>query len=891
MLILPGHCRPFTLSQPTPSARPYETHDNYTFAATARLQRRQQQPRGYRVQQQSSAFSSSSGGSVAPSLRRTPHFDERQLPRSRSASVDSANHPSPNVRSTQDRAENRPQRSASVSGQDRPDLHRAVRISSRTASAILYTLEVGLRTPNPFTPDIIEEQASMADLVGSSNGTARRNNGGSRPAVGTVASPGGVRTPRDIMRERNAREEAKRTRKTKDEAEAENLRRLQDEERLVAAERRMASAGVTAPMRDSGYRSAGPSAGGITPAEPVYTIPSIPGGNAPARERGSGGYIPRQQVQSPYESSEMPSQYQQGTGGTARPRASQPSQSQPNTRTQQQPQQQPQPQPQVSTTRPPQTTSQTRPTAATGPTSTGRGPSTQPVIGSSGNEGPQRNSNVSSFPHAFERWETLSSRWEGLTSYWIRKLENNPAKADINQEMARQITDLAAAGANLFHAVVELQRLRASSERKFQRWFFETRAQQEQAQEDQARLHQMLEQEQAAREADRQTRVEDTRGAQRSRDIERLLQESRRELQISKDEARRAWEELGRREQAERDRISSLKEGHPIELGGIQVVPHNGPSRGGSLQRPPGQGATYQMQPQGQSQVGHMGTTQGGQDYGYDGQQPSPTDTDPFSSGARAPPSISPPPVGSTYPQYPQRTTSAQGATPPPERGNIPPPAPAVPMQQPTRADMPMGATAQPTESPSARFYTHEGSYIGEQAPGARQAAGRAPMAAERGREGSDTEEEPDYELDDRGHVKLDVSGEPVPYRGGPARVSRAVPYTARGSASSDELDVAADIERERISAEQYGRATSQGNTGSMTRPGVVKPPFEQAGVAREYGQGEYEGEGFPEDDLEWQEQETQRHHHPTRLSDVPEEDERSRGSMSRPSRGSGGMF
>ena len=49
----------------------------------------------------------------------------------------------------------------------------------------------------------------------------------------------------------------------------------------------------------------------------------------------------------------------------------------------------------------------------------------------------------------------------------------------------------------MFHAVVELQRLRASSERKFQRWFFETRAEQERAQEIQAMTEASLEQEQA----------------------------------------------------------------------------------------------------------------------------------------------------------------------------------------------------------------------------------------------------------------------------------------------------------------------------------------------------------------------------------------------------------
>ncbi|KAI9875013.1 MAG: hypothetical protein M1823_007563, partial [Watsoniomyces obsoletus] len=59
------------------------------------------------------------------------------------------------------------------------------------------------------------------------------------------------------------------------------------------------------------------------------------------------------------------------------------------------------------------------------------------------------------FPHAFERWETLSSHWEGLTSYWIRRLQENTNELSgkpIDQQMSRQITDLSAAGANLFHA-------------------------------------------------------------------------------------------------------------------------------------------------------------------------------------------------------------------------------------------------------------------------------------------------------------------------------------------------------------------------------------------------------------------------------------------------------
>lgn len=101
----------------------------------------------------------------------------------------------------------------------------------------------------------------------------------------------------------------------------------------------------------------------------------------------------------------------------------------------------------------------------------------------------------STFPHAFERWETLSSHWEGLTSFWVGRLEENRdqlKEKPFMEQMGRQITDLSAAGANLFHALVELQRLRASSERKFQRWFFETRQEQERAREAQGELERLL---------------------------------------------------------------------------------------------------------------------------------------------------------------------------------------------------------------------------------------------------------------------------------------------------------------------------------------------------------------------------------------------------------------
>ncbi|KAI9650691.1 hypothetical protein NHQ30_000713 [Ciborinia camelliae] len=58
------------------------------------------------------------------------------------------------------------------------------------------------------------------------------------------------------------------------------------------------------------------------------------------------------------------------------------------------------------------------------------------------------------------------------------------------------------------------------------------------------------------------------------RDImERDMREVKKESQVIKEEARRAWEELGRYEHEERERTRLLKDGQPITIGGIQVIP------------------------------------------------------------------------------------------------------------------------------------------------------------------------------------------------------------------------------------------------------------------------------------------------------------------------------
>lgn len=178
--------------------------------------------------------------------------------------------------------------------------------------------------------------------------------------------------------------------------------------------------------------------------------------------------------------------------------------------------------------------------------------------------------------------------WEGLTSYRIRKLEHNKDEINrdpLSQQLARQVTDLSAAGANLFHAVVELQRLRASSECKFQRWFFETRAELERAQEVNVMMEAALQKERRDRADAIRDTVEQERGSSK---MQKQLTEMRKDLHIK--EARRAWEELGRREQEERERTYSLQARQPTIVGGVQVVPmtQGGLSRQGTIRESAG---------------------------------------------------------------------------------------------------------------------------------------------------------------------------------------------------------------------------------------------------------------------------------------------------------------
>ncbi|KAG8628806.1 hypothetical protein KVT40_002671 [Elsinoe batatas] len=906
-----------------------DPHDRYeTFTTSTR---RQSRPVvfEYIAASNNDPPSISSDTSSHP-LRRTQRLDDSRQPRhERSRSLDSGSQAQEQVEYGQGRSKS----------STRIKAHPAVRVGSRTGSAVLFAVEQALRGPKPFTSDLIEENAQMSDLGGLGN--ARASNGTSRGSgpvpVAQQGSSSTVRTPRDIMKDRNEREARRR-------AEAQEIEREKEERRRSAERRAIAAAAGVTPLTSTSR------------SRPISGEPGQSSGQRP--EPISTGRTPMRTAQQAYPT---PS-----TGGTA-------DDSQPLGRTRasakavDEPRAAPQP-----ARRPVQSSNlrqSSAPTTATA--SQNQANATQP------------RSNASSFPHAFERWEQLSSHWEGLTSYWLHKLESNQEAISRNvpsaSAMARQITDLSAAGANLFHAVVELQRLRASSERKFQRWFFETRNEQEKDRERIAELERALKAERENREEGRQDIEEVKRERERA---DKMLREMRRELNISKDEARRAWEELGRREQEERDRTMSLKEGMPTVVGGVQVVPMHasqsaGVSRQGSQsQRPDTRDGRYTA-----SQDGRTGYStsearrapSAAQSYGeyYDDQRPGSANTDPFSDNRSMPPLHHEPDMPSLAGQAVANPPYAEGSTPATSgsvQTAIPPaarPAPlsSNPSQQragTTRPGQTAALTAQAADDDAPeRFYQHpprSALLHDPNVPVSTSANFQQPQDDNRlaspsaaSRAARDLRSEPsyvssvastegtEYEIDDRGVLRRDAEGRPLVYRpsgrpsdtagsaSGSGTVGRRIPGPdeqrrpgIEGSEASDDYDVQADVEREREYAARYGRysderqdyvgveapsppsalasaaanrlgqASGSGSgytygeggevyedlpsTGSPPtgagRGGRMAPPATStAGQTQGQTQGTGQGQGG------WETLQT-RHHHPTRLSDVIEEEE-----------------
>ncbi|KAG7291798.1 hypothetical protein NEMBOFW57_001819 [Staphylotrichum longicolle] len=561
----------------------------------------------------------------------------------------------------------------------------------------------------------------MADLLGggvgpaTTNGHAASSSRPTAPATQTGSPQQVIRGPRMIMRERAEREARQRAeREQMERARAEEEARLLEETQRRAAEQRQ------------------PAAGAISGGD-VPTDPATQRRQQRAQEAQASSRVPASMPSGPT--------HQQSAGV-----------------------------PPLRPTRVPGTAQ--APQNFTSAPQSGANNSASAQTGEPSNQGLSAASRIkNSFPHAFERWEALSAHWEGMTSFWLRRLQENTDEADrnpISTQLSRQVADLSAAGANLFHAVVELQRLRASSERKFQRWFFETRAELERHQEVNAMLEAQMEQE-------RQARAESVRGAAQHEaeniKLQKLVTEMRRELLISKEEARRAWEELGRREQEERDRTVSLQQGHPTIVGGVQVVP-----------------MTQSMGSRAASR--------------HNRSQSHAADTSEYVAAQ-----------GSQYPAY--QTAPAA--------------APVAPPSSTSASD------------PNAGYY--------------QQAESAGPDAGDYGAGSETGYSEGEYMMDARGIFLRDEHGNKIPFHSPSASPSRA---TGR---------------RNDAGPEDYETPTSQAPTSY--------PPSSSHWAGAHPGAPEYAGQGYAAPGWET----LPRHHHPTRLSDVMEEDERSRTSVSQVSR------
>ncbi|RMD42236.1 hypothetical protein DV735_g2884, partial [Chaetothyriales sp. CBS 134920] len=499
----------------------------------------------------------------------------------------------------------------------------------------------------------------------------------------------------------------------------------------------------------------------------------------------------------------------------------------------------------------------------------------------------------SRFPHAFERWEQLSAQWEGLTSHWLRRLQNNASELEskpLEQQMARQIADLSAAGANLFHAVLRAER--------------------------DARITAQ------AAGTDAAVRAEKARA-------EDLVREMRRELQISKEEARRAWEELGRREQEERERTIALRSGEPTLIGGVQVVPMQAiPSRQltaatSSSQRPPTRdGSTYRAAHPAPGQVasGQQPTnpssgsarpasrttstsldSPGEEARQFTYQQPHPASgsstTDPFTEPAPQQPHAEFYPQHSAAAAAAARSTSSPHQSPPSAlvAATTSPSAASRFYQQPspqTTIHQPLGTL--PTTSPSAATGSHHA---------------RPSAVSDAGRSASVASAEEEYHINPDGSYTLDSSGRRIPYNQ-PLSEQFSLESEAMGEITGPEAeesdeDYASDIAREQAYAREYAShahrpaplfpAQHQQQTGSVGTPSTpahgsgAHVPSSQAtsatsaylsadqGIPSSSSRQRYDG-GWEDVPLS-----TSRHRHPTRLSDIIEEQT----SRTSPSRGS----
>lgn len=205
---------------------------------------------------------------------------------------------------------------SSPSSSRRLEAHPVVRVSKHTHSAILYALEEALRQPNLFTPDIAEESANMADLS-SGRGATQTSNGHGLPAPHVPAaapppttSPSGIRGPRVIMAERQAREQARQAEALRQqqereriEQEAQEARQREESLRNETARRNAAGVVPTQRVQETRNPSQDPSI-----SQPPITNPQTPQPTNPHQRTNNAAYLANQQASMSAYTQQQPTQ-------------------------------------------------------------------------------------------------------------------------------------------------------------------------------------------------------------------------------------------------------------------------------------------------------------------------------------------------------------------------------------------------------------------------------------------------------------------------------------------------------------------------------------------------------------------------------------------------------
>ncbi|KAK9476216.1 hypothetical protein V1514DRAFT_197650 [Lipomyces japonicus] len=171
-------------------------------------------------------------------------------------------------------------------------------------------------------------------------------------------------------------------------------------------------------------------------------------------------------------------------------------------------------------------------------------------------------------------WDAICADVEGISGYWIQRLnahETNITKKPRAAQLNTMVEGLTTTGMALLTAVVELQKRRAETNAKYAEWYedySQERARMAQLAQD---MDEEMDHERGLR-ADLITQLEQATEAEANQRW--MLEESRRELQAARLECRRAWAEVARLEEQQRQYSEWQLSGHSVTTEQAQALSH-----------------------------------------------------------------------------------------------------------------------------------------------------------------------------------------------------------------------------------------------------------------------------------------------------------------------------